>query len=344
MEKVIVYGTLKKGESNHHWMKQAKGKYLGNTEIQGYVIKCIKEYPYPFAMVDDKKSRFTNSLCGEVYEVEDKGIKVLDTLEGYPGYYDRTLVDTVYGKAWIYYVHELPKTTGEIVTTSEWTKDIVEFLGNRENLVWYLSYGSNISLIRFMYYILGRNDILGPLRRGCNDKRLPEQSLLVKFNNEIFFDRYAYIGRARAKIPTIGRIYLITLEQYEQIRTLEGSQYQTEYDFGVLAGYPVKSFTCSEQQAVIHKSGDRKMYLDYFNLISDSLHKMASYNDISDYIHEIEQHKKVCSSPDCRYEDVSIDRIVINEGVGKEFVEHRCELLDLATKLNPIIELELRVA
>lgn len=42
-------------------------------------------------------------IYGEVYDIDDGAFKDVDSLEGYPGFYDREEIDTEYwGKCWIY--------------------------------------------------------------------------------------------------------------------------------------------------------------------------------------------------------------------------------------------------
>lgn len=93
---VFVYGTLKKHFNNHHFMIEANGKLLGRTVCKGYA--CINTPWYPYAIKKDSAQ-----IIGELYEVPEDKLGILDGLEGYPNLYNRTIVDTPLGKAWIYY-------------------------------------------------------------------------------------------------------------------------------------------------------------------------------------------------------------------------------------------------
>jgi gamma-glutamylcyclotransferase (GGCT)/AIG2-like uncharacterized protein YtfP len=93
---VAVYGTLRKGFSNHSTMKQAKGRFIdGYWTPPGY---CMYDYGgFPAVALDGMESIFL-----EIYEVEDMGI--LDFLEGYPDLYQRSTISSPYGVCWIYHM------------------------------------------------------------------------------------------------------------------------------------------------------------------------------------------------------------------------------------------------
>lgn len=91
---VFVYGTLKSGYGNHHYMKRAGGEFLGESSVQD-----LKIYNYcsHFPVVAEGEG---GRVYGEVYKVKDMG--PLDALEGYPRFYDRKVFQTSYGPAWVY--------------------------------------------------------------------------------------------------------------------------------------------------------------------------------------------------------------------------------------------------
>lgn len=75
--RLFVYGTLKKGRSNHRLM--AGAQFIGEaiSEQAHYVLAhiCLKEEPGPFA----------SHVCGELYIVPSlKQWRALDRLEGHP--------------------------------------------------------------------------------------------------------------------------------------------------------------------------------------------------------------------------------------------------------------------
>ncbi|PSN53029.1 putative gamma-glutamylcyclotransferase [Blattella germanica] len=92
LHKVFVYGTLKKGEPNHHWITDtSKGhaKLLGNgTTIDKYPLIIGTKYNIPFLLDAPGKG---HNVAGEVYEVDDGMLMHLDVLEDHPSFYKRQL-------------------------------------------------------------------------------------------------------------------------------------------------------------------------------------------------------------------------------------------------------------
>ena len=114
---VAVYGSLRRGMSNHHY-------YLSESEYKGtfttepeYTLHSLSAYP-------GLKLNGNTSVVMEVYEVDEDTLNSLNGLEGYcPGekstFYDRIEIDTPWGKAFTYiYVNELSKES--IVESGDW--------------------------------------------------------------------------------------------------------------------------------------------------------------------------------------------------------------------------------
>ena len=90
---VFVYGTLKRGEKNHHWLEGAR--FQGEAELNGVVLHDLG--PFPMAVIGE------GTTIGEVYAVEGSGLARLDELEGYPRLYDRQVLSLGDGRrAWVY--------------------------------------------------------------------------------------------------------------------------------------------------------------------------------------------------------------------------------------------------
>jgi gamma-glutamylaminecyclotransferase len=70
---VFVYGTLRRGGSNHHRM--AGATLIGPATVRGYLYR-IDWYP---ALVIDSNGR---EVVGEVYEVGESQLADLDAYEG----------------------------------------------------------------------------------------------------------------------------------------------------------------------------------------------------------------------------------------------------------------------
>ena len=84
---IFVYGSLKRGLSNHHWLEGQR--FVGEARTApGYRLYSLGEYP---GMVEGTDSG--RSIGGEVWEVDDEGLASLDILEGVAeGMYDRVPV------------------------------------------------------------------------------------------------------------------------------------------------------------------------------------------------------------------------------------------------------------
>ena len=92
--RVFVYGTLLAGEDNHGWLKGAS--YLGRWTTPP-LFRLIDLGPYPVLSPGGR-----TAVTGEVYRVSRLILQRLDVLEGYPGDYQRRLIDTPWGRAWVY--------------------------------------------------------------------------------------------------------------------------------------------------------------------------------------------------------------------------------------------------
>ena len=58
----------------------------------------------------------------EVYDVDEDVFQSLDWLEGYPNYYNRKLINTQAGEAWIYFLDCGEELTNNCVTSGDWTQ------------------------------------------------------------------------------------------------------------------------------------------------------------------------------------------------------------------------------
>lgn len=94
--RVAVYGTLKRGECNHHWLRGAR--FEGRTRVPGLELYNLGDYPMAVPSADPRAR-----IHAELYRVDGEGLARLDVLEDYPGLYDRRQLPTTDGGlAWIY--------------------------------------------------------------------------------------------------------------------------------------------------------------------------------------------------------------------------------------------------
>jgi len=105
---VAVYGTLKRGYWNHHFLKGCK--FIGRGITRGRYKLFDVGFPYA---VPDRRGL---PLLVEVYKLDSpQRLLSLDTLEGYPEHYLRK-VETIHledgstVEAWLYYTE---KPSGE---------------------------------------------------------------------------------------------------------------------------------------------------------------------------------------------------------------------------------------
>jgi gamma-glutamylcyclotransferase (GGCT)/AIG2-like uncharacterized protein YtfP len=96
---VAVYGTLKRGLRNHHWLEGAD--FVGSDRLHRVTLFDLG--PFPGAKLEPSRG-----VEVEVFEVNARLLAGLDRLEDYRprqphlGLYDRALHPTTFGLAWLY--------------------------------------------------------------------------------------------------------------------------------------------------------------------------------------------------------------------------------------------------
>lgn len=107
--------------------------------------------------------------------------------------------------------------------------------------VWYVSYGSNICLDRFMCYINGDTPPGSDKKeKGCRDKTPPSRNEKIILSHPIYFTKerskwgtggVAFIGHQPLDTTsTYGRMYLITEEQFKDVVAQENNLDHTDFD------------------------------------------------------------------------------------------------------------------
>ena len=96
MNRVFVYGTLKRGQRNYHFLQDAE--FIGSFTTPE-IYSMYKFDDYPAVCLQGK-----HAIEGEVYQVTDHQFQMLDDLEWYPSFYQRTEILTDFGDAWMYFV------------------------------------------------------------------------------------------------------------------------------------------------------------------------------------------------------------------------------------------------
>lgn len=126
INKVFVYGTLKTGGALRGMDTISEESVLvgrAKTEYPDYDMIDLGSFP---GVVSG-----TKFIQGEVWEVNEETFQVLDQIEGYPDFYDRKLVHTTEGKAWMYYLPE-PALYNRSINSTESTRIDT----HNETLIW----------------------------------------------------------------------------------------------------------------------------------------------------------------------------------------------------------------
>ena len=96
---VFVYGTLRRGRGNYQRLLTTS-EWLGEHVVSGWDMYDLGAFP---AVI-----RGTGDVTGDVFRVSPATFNRLDMLEGYPRFYDRELIRTPVGDAWVYCHNETP--------------------------------------------------------------------------------------------------------------------------------------------------------------------------------------------------------------------------------------------
>ncbi|MDX1635070.1 MAG: gamma-glutamylcyclotransferase family protein [Marinobacter sp.] len=116
--RVAVYGTLKRGGSNHHLIRGAR--YLGRD-----VLRDIRLYdfgPYPGAVPGR-----SFGIEVEVFELDGDQLALVDRLEDVDhnrpeqGLYDRRRYPTRFGEAWVY-LYQGRTLGGQLIQRGRWSE------------------------------------------------------------------------------------------------------------------------------------------------------------------------------------------------------------------------------
>jgi gamma-glutamylcyclotransferase (GGCT)/AIG2-like uncharacterized protein YtfP len=111
---VFVYGSLKRGERNHHWI--AAGTYRGEALLPGARLYDLG--PFPMAVASDDPA---DTIAGELYAVTPAMLAALDRFEGVPRLYERQSWRLADGsQAWVYVGRQRQVRHGARITSGIW--------------------------------------------------------------------------------------------------------------------------------------------------------------------------------------------------------------------------------
>ena len=114
-ELVFVYGTLKEGFSNHHVLGEMR-KLIGEATTVASTFSMLDLGAFPAVSLEGG-----TTIKGEVYSIPN--LKRVDSLEGYPHFYNRMEVETTMGSAWMYFVKDGDYPMNEVIPSGEWVKN-----------------------------------------------------------------------------------------------------------------------------------------------------------------------------------------------------------------------------
>ena len=111
---LFVYGTLKKGGLNHHYLRGSR--FIGDAVTKKRYALYISEFPLVI------KDIGVSQIIGEAYEVEWPVLKRVDMLEYHPYLYFRERISIILKasnkllRAWIYFY---PRPEGRLIPSGK---------------------------------------------------------------------------------------------------------------------------------------------------------------------------------------------------------------------------------
>ena len=120
---LFVYGSMKKGFKNNFRLE--KENYLGaSITKEKYCMFPSVNFTYPYALKEDKRWQ----LKGELYDITNIDISVIDDFEGVPKFYYRESIEIIWRdqvtKAFIYFrSNDNPNSYEKELALDEWTQE-----------------------------------------------------------------------------------------------------------------------------------------------------------------------------------------------------------------------------
>lgn len=103
MHKIFVYGTLKRGFPNHHWL--GKNECIGETVTVDSIYDMISMSNSTPGVIHGEYR-----IGGEIYLVDDSGLEALDCLESNGLLYTRILINVIgHENVWMYMLNQMSR-------------------------------------------------------------------------------------------------------------------------------------------------------------------------------------------------------------------------------------------
>lgn len=255
---LFVYGTLMRGNRQGQ-IYLNDGEFKGECTLNGFTLYDLGHYP---GIVKDEDGK----VKGELYAIPESKLAEVDIYEAEGTLYRREMVK-VYSntyepiEAYVYVYNQSITGMEKVEYNSQpWYK---VKSGKNEEYIWYACYGSNVNKERFMKYI-----------RECGNNTPPVDEKQFMMNHPIYFSSkakswsdkgVAFLDISKEGLA-YGRIYLITKDQFVDVKYQEGSKYNQVVDLGSVDGISVKTFTHSPRYME-----DNTPSKEYVDIIKDGI-------------------------------------------------------------------------
>lgn len=110
---VAVYGSLRNGMHNHYFMNNAS--YIG-IEKKNVKFEMLSLGSFPALIPSNNE----NLITFELYKVNSDDFNKIETLEGYPSFYNRTKIKLNNEDYWVYFIEDFGNIPKIKVDNGDW--------------------------------------------------------------------------------------------------------------------------------------------------------------------------------------------------------------------------------
>ncbi|HEY5587798.1 MAG TPA: gamma-glutamylcyclotransferase family protein [Candidatus Paceibacterota bacterium] len=277
--RLFVYGTLLKGNSKHE-------KFLSGARFAGYFIadgfQLYDFGSYPLIIQNE-----IDKIRGEMYIVDSDILEKLDISEEKANLFSRKLIRVINDNDEVQeaYVYVYNKDVSNTVKVSSDNQPSAAL--KRNDYVWYAAYGSNLIYERLIIYIKGgKCKFNGVTYGGCRNKSLPKDTRPVTIPYKMYYGNesspwgsggISFLDTL-SRGQSLGRMYLITEEQFEDISKQEGHEeelYNQSLSLGEYNGVEIVTIT-NKNERPYHNPCDK-----YLGVLRMGIKE--TYPDMSDF-------------------------------------------------------------
>ena len=277
--RLFVYGSLMKGNTKHE-------KFLSGARFAGYFIADGFQL-YDFGSYPVIIQNEIDKVRGEMYIVDSNILDKIDVSEAEGNLFSRRSIRVINDNEEVQeaYVYVYNKDVSKNVKVSSDNKP--NAVVKRNDYVWYASYGSNLIYERLLIYIKGgKCKFNGVTYGGCRNKSLPKDTRPVTIPYKMYYGNESSpwgIGGisfldTQSRGKALGRMYLITEEQFEDISRQEGHEedwYNQSLSLGDYNGIEIVTIT-NKNTRPYHDPSD-----NYLGVIRMGIKE--TYPDMSDF-------------------------------------------------------------